>query len=352
VTAEVHVAPCVQIGDPPVAPRLPQRDHAIMRRDFIAILAGAAALCPLAARAQENKIPRVGILTPASSADEPMMRVLRDSFHTLGYIEGKDIILDFAFADGDLGRIPALAAGLVRSRVDVIVTDGGNAVNAIARAATATIPIVVGTCTNPVEFGFAASLSHPGGNLTGFVLTLAETNGKRLEILKSAFPTVESIAVLWNKAIGTYSVEPVDLAGPVVKVRVRRFPVDGPGDLARGFAAAATSGADGMITIPDAVFFNHRSEIVALVAAGRLPTIYPEREYVEAGGLMSYGTVVADNFRRVPLYVDRILKGANPGDLPIQEPTKYELVVNLRTAKALGLTIPSLFLARADEVIE
>jgi putative tryptophan/tyrosine transport system substrate-binding protein len=322
------------------------------RREFIGGLAGTATTWPFIACAQQSKIPRIGILTPASSAEAPMMRVLRNAFRDLGYIDGETIILDYAFANGNLDRMPALAAALVRDRVDVIVTDGGNAVNGFARAATSTIPIVVGTVTNPVEFGFAASLSRPGGNLTGFVLTLAETNAKRLEILKNTFSTMQSVAVLRNRAVGTYNVDPIALAGPALKVRVERFPVDGPTDLVRGVGAALASGVGGFITVPDAVFFNHRNEIVALVADGRLPAIYPEREYVEAGGLMSYGALVAENFRRVPAYVDRILKGANPGDLPIQEPTKYELVVNLRTAKALSLVIPSALLVRADEVIE
>jgi ABC-type uncharacterized transport system substrate-binding protein len=324
----------------------------VKRRDVIGGLAAAAITWPLAGRAQQYKIPRIGILTPASSVDAPMMRVVRDAFRDLGYVEGKNIILDFAFARGDLGQMPALAARLVRSQVDVIVTDGGNAVNADARAATSTIPIVVGTCTNPVEVGFAASLSHPGGNLTGFVLRLPETNAKRLEILTSTLTTMQSVAVLWNKGIGTYSVEPIELAARALKVHAELIPVDAPTDLVRGFRAAATSDANGLITVPDAVFFNHRKEIVTLVADSKLPAIYPEREYVEAGGLMSYGTVVAENFRRAVSYVDRILKGEKPGDLPIQEPTKYELVLNLRTGKTLGLTIPPSLLARADEVIE
>ena len=247
--------------------------------------------------------------------------------------------------------MPALAVDLVRKQVDVIVTDGG-AVNVAAQSATSTIPIVAATLQNPVESGLAKSLSHPGGNVTGFVLTVVETNAKRLDILKGAFANTQKVALLWNKAAGTLFLEPVQKAGLALKTQIEAFPVDGPGNLARAFADVATSGADGLMTLPDGVFFNNRQIIVHLAALSKLPAIYPEREYVEAGGLMAYGTVVAENFRKVAGYVDKILKGAKPGDLPIQEPTRYELILNLKTAQALGISIPNSLLALADQVIE
>jgi putative ABC transport system substrate-binding protein len=323
------------------------------RREFIILLGGAATAVPLAARAERENIPHVGVLTPAASADAVMMRVLRSSFHDLGYVEGKTIILDFACADGDLGRMPALADGLVRKKVDVIVTDGGLPVNLAAHAATTTIPIVAAVLTDPVDDSFAKSLPHPGGNLTGFILTVFETSDKRLELLQTAFPTVRKVALVWKKgSSGPLYAESVARAASSLNIQVESFVVDGVDDMARGFNAAAASGADGLMTFPDGVFFNHRDEIVRLVVASKLPAIYSEREYVEAGGLMSYGAVVAENFRNAARYVDRILKGEKPGDLPIQAPTKFELVVNLKTAKALNLTIPPTLLARADEVIE
>jgi putative ABC transport system substrate-binding protein len=324
----------------------------LRRRTFIILLGGAAAV-PLAARAERESTPSVGILTPAASADAVMMRVLRDTFRDLGYVEGKTIILDFACADGDLGRMPALADGLVRKKVNVIVTDGGLPVNRAAHAATSAIPIVAAVLTEPVEGRFAKSLPHPGGNLTGFILTVVETSDKRLQLLKTAFPTVRKVALIWKKgSSGPLYAESVARAAPSMNIKVESFLVDGVDDLARGFNAAVASGADGLMTFPDGVFFNHREEIVRLVAASKLPAIYSEREYVEVGGLMSYGAVVAENFRNAARYVDRILKGEKPGDLPIQAPTKFELVINLKTAKALGLTIPPSLLVQADGVIE
>jgi putative ABC transport system substrate-binding protein len=288
------------------------------RRQFVILLGGATAVA-LAVRAEPASTPSVGILTPAASADAVMMRVLRDAFRDLGYVEGKTIILDFACADGDLGRMPALAAVL----------------------------------TEPVDGSFAWSLPHPGGNLTGFILTVVETSDKRLQLLKTAFPTVQKVALIWKKgSSGPLYAESVARAAPSLNIKVASFLVDGVDDLARGFNAAIASGADGLMTFPDGVFFNHREEIVRLVAASKLPAIYSEREYVEAGGLMSYGAVVAENFRNAARYVDRILKGEKPGDLPIQAPTTFELVINLKTAKAQGLTIPPSLLVQADRVIE
>jgi putative tryptophan/tyrosine transport system substrate-binding protein len=310
------------------------------RRELIAIIGGAVAAWPLRARAQPKKIPRVGIITPASNADAPMMRVLRDSFRDLGYVDGQTIILDFAFAEGDLARVPTLVAGLVSRRADVIVVDGGN-LTAVVAAATTTIPVVAAVFARPVESGLVKSLAHPGGNLTGFVLTVVETNAKRLEILKAAFPKVRKVALLWGKGGEASYVGAVEQAALTLKIEVRRFQVDDPTDLARSFQAAAANGTDALITLPDGIFFNHRQEMVALAAASKLPAMFPEREYVEAGGLMSYGTLVAENFRRAVDYVDRILKGAKPGDLPVQEPTKYELVLNLKTARALRSPVPT-----------
>jgi putative ABC transport system substrate-binding protein len=238
--------------------------------------------------------------------------------------------------------------------VDLIVTDSGIATQ-IARQATRTIPIVAATAgADPVATGLAVSLAHPGGNVTGF--TGYEVGGKRLELLKEALPAVSRIAALWNPATGNpATVSPLkatEEAARVLGLQLRPVAVAAPDEITAGFEAAVGSGAEALVVLPDGMFWNERERIVGLAARHRLPAIYEEREYANDGGLLSYGRNVSENFRQAAGYVDKILKGAKPGDLPIQQPTRFELVVNLKTAQSLGLTIPPSILDRADEVIE
>jgi putative ABC transport system substrate-binding protein len=320
-----------------------------------AVIAGLAALLLAPERSAgqqtQSKIPRVGILTAADSEKAPMFDAFRQGLRDLGYVEGRNIILEFRLAHGDLSLGPQLAAELLALPVDVIVAEGltPNAVDATDR-----IPIVVPVMMNPVERGWASSLSRPGGNITGFTLMHTELNAKRLELLRTAFPHITAVTALVNPSAPGHklSFEQTETAAQSLGLgSVGRAEAESAAAL-RALRPAVFSGASAVVVVPDGVFYSYRRDVVALVNATRLPAIYPEREYADDGGLMSYGANVPDNFRRAADYVDRILKGANPADLPIQEPVKFDFVVNLKTAKALGLTIPPLILARADEVIE
>jgi putative tryptophan/tyrosine transport system substrate-binding protein len=325
------------------------------RRSVIA--AGLAGLIsvPVRSFAQKPsaKIPRVGILTPADSERTPIFDAFRAGLHDLGYVEGRNIILEFRLARGDSSLLARLAAELVGMPVDVIVTDDDPALTG-ARDATRDIPIVIGaTAIDPVLSGLVPSLSHPGGNITGFTLMMLELNAKRLELLRTAFPDITAVAILIDpsKPAWTRSFQPIEEAARALGLPIARVEA-GSADALLALRPAAFSGASAVLVAPGAMFWNHRREIIALVNAARLPVIYPEREYADDGGLMAYGANVPDNFRRAAGYVDRILKGANPAELPIQQPTRFDFVVNLKTAKELDLTIPRTILARADEVIE
>ena len=297
------------------------------------------------------KIPRVGILTTADNERTPALDALRAGLRDLGYVEGRNIILEFRFAGGDLSRGSELVTELVALPVDVIVAEG---FTPDAMAATDLIPIVSATLMDPVQRGFALSLARPGGNVTGFTLMHTELNGKRLELLRTAFPWVTAVSALVNPAnpADKLAFEQTETAAQSLGLgKLRRVEADSAVALG-ALRPAALSGADAVIVLPDGVFYHYRRDVVALFNKAHLPAIYPERDYADDGGLMAYGANVADNFRRAADYVDRILKGAKPGDLPIQEPVKFDFVVNLKTAKELGLTIPPSILARADEVIE
>ena len=323
-----------------------------MRGSIIAWIA-ALLLVPVHALAQQApaKIPRVGILTTADNERTPPLDAFRAGLRDLGYVEGRNIILEFRFAGGDRSRGLKLATELVALPVDVIVSEGF-APDTVA--ATDLIPIVSPTLMDPVKEGFALSLARPGGNITGFTLMHTELNGKRLELLRTAFPQITAVSALVNPASRTskLSFEQTETAARALGLgNLRRVEAESAAVL-HTLRPAVFSGADAVIVLPDGVFYHFRQDIVALVNEAHLPAIYPEREYADDGGLMAYGANVPDNFRRAADYVDRILRGAKPGDLPIQEPVKFDFVVNLRTAKDLGLTIPPLILARADEVIE
>jgi ABC-type uncharacterized transport system substrate-binding protein len=324
----------------------------IRRRELIAAL-GVAMVWPLAARAQQPaKVLRVGILSPAASETAATLAAFREGIRDLGYIEGKTIALDFRLSKGNMDALPALAAELARIPVNVIVTDTTSATLA-AFDATRTIPIVMGaTGGDPVALGLAKSLSRPGGNVTGtnFLTGLSE---KRLQLLKLAFPSVQRVAVLVNskEAISATEMPKAEMAAARVGVRLRPLAANTPAEL-RALAPSALSGSDGLLVVPSAMFWHNRATIIGISSMARVPAIYPEREYADDGGLIAYGPNVSEHFRQAAGYVDRILRGADPGDLPINATSKFDFVVNLRIARALGLTPSPEFLSTADEVIE
>ena len=329
-----------------------------MRRSaasLIAIALGAALFAgPLPGAAQQpGKVFRIGILSPAQRPNTKIFDGFRQGLADLGYIDGKNISIDYRLAAGDFSQLPAMAGELVRLPVDVIVVDGGGNVAQIAKDATSTIPIVGGLGADPVAAGLVRSFAHPGGNVTGFATLGIELSGKRLQLLKEAFPETSRMAVLRNSAAANLSaLRPTEEAARTLGVQLRRIDINAPDQIAAGFETATSGGAEALVVVADAMFWNERERIVALAAKYRMLVIYPEREYVDDGGLLAYGRNVLENWGRAAGYVDKILKGEKPGDLPIEQPTKFELVVNLKTAKALGLTIPRSVLARADEVIE
>jgi putative ABC transport system substrate-binding protein len=330
-----------------------RRVDRVKRRGVIAGLAGLlVGPRPISAQLASAKIPRVGILTQASSDKALVFDAFREGLRDLGYIEGRNIVLEFRFAKGDFSRAPQLAAELVAIPVDVIVSTGVVAPDAVDPSGR--IPIVGPALTDPIQRGFAVSLARPGGSITGFTLMHTELNAKRLELLRTAFPHITTLTALMNP-LGPgqkLAFEQTETAARSLGLgSVAR--VEAESDVAlRALRPAVFSGADGVIVVPDGMFYNYRRDVVALINVARLPAIYPEREYADEGGLMAYGANVPDNWRRAAGYVDRILKGAKPGDLPIQEPVRFDFVVNLKTAEALGLTIPPATLGRADEVIE
>ena len=310
---------------------------------------------PLAAAAQQPpKIPRIGYLGPTSpSAGVRFLESFRQGLRELGYVEGQNIFIDYRWAEGRPDRFPALAGELIHLRVDVIVTYSNAAVAALQQA-TRTIPIVVAAMGDPVGSGFVASLARPGGNITGFSILAEELAGKWVELLREAVPKVSRVGVLAVSQTPAMRVLWTEIQGAAraLKVTPQRQEVAGPDEIEHAFASLIKGRAQGLIVLPHAVTITHRTQIVGLAAKNRLPGMYPFSLFVEAGGLMSYGTNLSDLYRRAATYVDKILKGAKPADLPIEQPTKFELVINLKTAKALGLTIPPSVLIRADQVIQ
>ena len=325
----------------------------IARRSVIAGLI-TTLLAPRRSSAQQSpgKIPRVGILTIGDNARTPMFDAFREGLRDLGYVEGRDIIFEFRLAHGDFSRGPQLAAELLAIPVDVIVPEGILPPDAVDPSGH--VPIVSATLVDPVERGFALSLARPGRNITGFTLMHAELNGKRLELLHTAFPHITAVTALVNPTEpgSKFPLEHIETAAQSLGLgNVARVEANTAAAL-RALRPVVFSGAGGVIVVPAGLFYNYRRDVVALINAAHLPAIYPEREYADDGGLMAYGANVPDNFRRAAGYVDRILKGAKPGDLPIQEPVRFDFVVNLKTARALCFTIPPAILARADAVIE
>jgi len=313
------------------------------------------ALAPLSsAEAQQpKKIPVIGILISASpSAAASRVKAFQLGLRELGYVEAKNIRFEYRYADGKLEPVPELAAEVVRLKVDVLVTDTSNATEA-AKNATKTIPVVFTTANDPVGDGQVASLARPGGNLTGFSILALDLNGKRLELLKEAFPKIERVAFLTRlgTATGEQRFKEAEADAKGLGLRLQFLGAKGPDDLESAFDAVKRSGVQAVLAHPSTFVSTNRSRIIELAARHRLPVIYSGAEAAEAGGLMSYGPDIVDNYRRAAIYVDKILKGTKPADLPVQQPMKFEFVINLKAAKQIGLTIPPTVLARADKII-
>jgi putative tryptophan/tyrosine transport system substrate-binding protein len=316
------------------------------------------ALCGSVDAQQPTKIPRIGNLGAgvgfgSSSSGSPRAETFRQGLRELGYVEGKNIVIEWRSSDGKLDRLPALAAELVRLKVEVIVTGGGSSTRA-AKEATSTIPIVMQQDNDPVGNGFVASLARPGGNITGLATLAPEISGKRLELLKETIPKLSRVAVLGTSTSpdNAQSLREVELATGALGVKLQYLDVLDPKDIEASFRAASKGRADAVLTLTSIILLNHRTQVAELAVKSRLPAIYPQTEYTEAGGLMYYGANILDLYRRAATYVDKILKGAKPADLPVEQPIKFELVINLKTAKQIGLTIPPNVLARADRVLK
>jgi putative tryptophan/tyrosine transport system substrate-binding protein len=325
------------------------------RREFITLLGGGMASWPLAVGAQQTaKLPNLGFLTAGTpGAGSPGLPALLEGLRQLGWIEGKTIVIEYRYAQNRNDRLPELAAELVRLNVDVIAAAGTLAALA-AKHATTTIPIVMTSAGDPIGNGLVASLARPGGNVTGFSLMMSDVSGKRLELLKELVPGLSRVAVLWNSTnpYPTIVFKETQDAARTLGIEVQSLEVKGPADFATVFELARQKRPDAFFTIDDPLTLSQLNQILDFAAANRLPAIYGVQEFAAAGGLMAYGASIPDLYRRAATYVDKILRGAKPGKLPVEQPTKFELVINLKTAKALGLTVPQTLLVAADEVIE
>ena len=303
---------------------------------------------------QPGKVPHIGILTTFSpSVIAARIEGFRQGLRELGYVEGKNIVIEWRSTDGNNDRLPSLAAELVGLKVDVLVSPGPTSTRAF-KEATSTIPIVMAQDTDPVGSGFVASLARPGGNITRLATLASEMGGKQLELLKEIVPKLSRVAVIGNSTVpgDAQALGETVLAAGVYEIYLRYLDVPDPKDLETTFRAAAKGRADGLLVLGNPNLNAQRKQVVDLAAKHRLPATYTRPEYIDAGGLMYYGTNYLDLFRRAATYVDKILKGAKPGDLPIEQPKKFEFIINLKTAKDIGLTIPPNVLARADKVIK
>jgi putative ABC transport system substrate-binding protein len=322
------------------------------RRTFLGSLACGLLAVPLTAAAQQaGKVYRIGYLGPGSGSTLPAaLDAFRQQLRQLGYVEGQNLTIEYRWAADNDEQLPRFAADLVRLKVDVIVVEGHTPAIQAAKNATSTIPIVMGVSGDPVKMG--QSLARPGGNVTGLsILALAP---KRLELLKEAVPKLKHVAVLWNAAnpVKVLDWRETQAAARALGLKLQSLEVRGPTDFQGAFDYASTDRADALVVLADGLINSHQRKILDFAATRRLPAMYPNREFVDEGGLMSYAPSFTDLFRRAAVYVDRILKGAKPVDLPVARPEKFELVINLKTTKVLGLTIPQSLLLRADQVIE
>ena len=327
----------------------------ITRRRLVAMAGGVTVAWQSAAVQPASKVYRIGYLsTPTRESVARGVDAFLRRLHELGWVEGRNLVIEYRWAEGKVERLPELAADLVRRKVDVIVAPAGSAALA-AKNATSSIPIVMIFPNDPVEMGLVASLSRPGGNITGTTFTTSsEIFGKQLQILKEAIPRVSRVAVLRNPADPSFArqVGELDAAARSLNVHLQHLGARGPEEFDGAFAAMARDRADALLVIATSTFLVHRSRLAELAVKARLPTMNSFREQVEAGGLMAYAVNMAAFVGHAAEYVDKILRGAKPGDLPVEQPTRFELVVNLKTAKALGITIAQAVLLRADEVIE
>jgi len=312
------------------------------------------ALCASAAAQQSTKIPRIGFLSASSlSANAARTEAFRQGLRELGYVEGKNIVIDWRSAEGKAGRLPALGAELVRLKVDIIVSGSPTATRS-ANEATVTIPIVMAFDSDPVGSGFVASLARPGGNITGLSTLAPEISGKLVELLKEIVPRLSRVAVLGTSTTPGYTpvLKEMELAAGALKVKLQNLDVLSPKDIETAYRAASKGRAQAVLVRGGPVLTSQRTQVVELAVKSRLPAIYNVAEFVEAGGLMTYSASITDLYRRAATYVDKILKGAKPADLPVEQPTKFELIINLKAAKQIGLTIPPNVLVRADKVIK
>lgn len=310
-----------------------------------------ALLCASAEAQQPKKIPRIGWLGAARTS-APRMEAFRQGLHELGYAEGKNIAIEYRFAEGKLDRLPALASELVRLNVDVIVA-GSPQVTRAAKRATSTIPIIMAFDDDPVGSGFVTSLARPGGNVTGLSTLFPEMSAKQLELLKEIVPALSHVTVLGNATQpgNPQALREINIAADGFRVQVQYLEVNGPKDIEPAFRRASKEQADAVLVLSTTILYFSRKQVSELAAKSRLPTIYGRPEYVDEGGLVYYGPNYTDLYRRAAVYVDKILKGAKPADLPVEQPTKFELIINLKAAKQIGLTIPPKILARADRVM-
>jgi len=326
------------------------------RREFITLLAGAAAGWPLAVRAQQPALPVVGVVSGQSSdAAAPYAAAFRKGLNETGYVESQNVTVEYHWLEGQYDRLPALMADLVRRQVTVIATPGAVIAALAAKAATATIPIVFGVPEDPVRLGLVASLARPGGNATGINIFNQEVATKRLRLLHDLVPKAVRIAVLVNPSnasITETTLRDVQEAAPAIGLQIQILNASTIGEIDAAFASLARDRPDALFVAPDSFFTSRYGQFATLTARDRIPATFPQRDYVQAGGLMSYGTNFADEFHQVGVYTGSILKGAKPADLPVLQSTKFEFVINLQTARALGIEVPSGLLAIADEVIE
>jgi len=327
-----------------------------MSKKIVGLALGAVLLAlsfPAGAQ-QPAKVPRVGYISVSGTPDKPgqYVEAFRKGLRDLGYVEGKNILVEYRYVEGRLDRYPSLAAEFVQLKVDVLVATAGFTA---VKQATKTIPIVMVFTQDPVAMGFIDSLAHPGGNITGLTRLTRDLSGKRLELLKEVVPTISRVGVLWDTNVtrpgGAF--KDYEAVAPALKLQLQSLEVRGPNpDLEGAFQAAAKGRANAVVTILNPLLNRYRKEIADLAIKNRLPSMYEASDYVEVGGLMSYSSSAAESFKRAAWYVDKILKGAKPADLPVEQPTKFEFIINLKTAKQIGLMIPQSVLYRADKVIK